>query len=106
MKKIILGLALLNSITSFADSEFTYEKETFKGSYSKQGESFVCSVAYDRAKDKAWDNGFPNCSTRYRYSLSTSFFDSNKYTCKVYVECYSRVRIQNLKNGTVETIDE
>jgi hypothetical protein len=54
MRKLLIGLVLLVSMSSFANTENTqinnetyeYERETFKGKFTKIGKSFVCMPAY------------------------------------------------------------
>ena len=103
MKILLLGLILLASISSFGSTEiYKYERETFKGKFSKIGESFVCMPAYSEAKDKAWEAGYPNCSTQYKYNLTRSWLNKDKITCTAYVECSKRVRVETIESGEAQ----
>jgi len=98
MGKSLIFLLLLLSFSVFADQK-AYEKEKFKGIFTKHGESFVCMMAYDIAKENALNAGFSNCSQTYEYQLTSSLTENNKFTCKTYVECSNKTVIQQLGHG-------
>jgi hypothetical protein len=110
MKKLFIGLVLLGSMSSFANTDNTqmnnetyeYERETFKGKFTKIGKSFVCMPAYREAKEKAFEAGYANCSETYKYDLTSSWFTKNEVTCKAYVECGKRVRVETIESGEAE----
>lgn len=81
----ILSLVFISS-TVFAGNYCGVETKTFSAEYSKVGSSFVALNAYYKAIDKAAYEGF-RCSRKFRYTVSTSIFDSNFYTAKTEVDC-------------------
>jgi hypothetical protein len=105
MKKIFIGALLLGSVSTFAaidNDGYEYERETFKGKFTKIGKSFVCMPAYRKAKEKAWQAGYSNCSQTYKYNLTNSWFTKDEVTCKAYVECGKRVRVETIESGEAE----
>lgn len=86
MKSLIIFTLTLISFNSFAGSSCGSVEKTFKAKYTKEGESFVALEAYYKATERAAAEGF-RCRDQYRYSVTTSIFNSNKFTAIVEVDC-------------------